>query len=454
MSVNKVFDVDLDIKRPSSHRDFTVVNGDNGNRINVTLMDGDSPVDLTGCRIIAAFSRADGSTSLQDSGVQNGGITISPDDASKVAIELFPASFSPGVVECELQVYSDASLSTLVTTARFNFICREAIVNSSTVQASAEYPLLKTLKDGLTSLKASLDELMESAKAAEEGRQTAENSREALYDKLSKLRATATMLQSGADPTARVTESDGAKVIELGIPAGSQGPKGETGEAGPKGDAGERGPQGPKGDPGQDGAPGKDGADGKDGAQGPKGDTGSGFAVLGYFATQAALEAAITLPYAGDAYGIGSAQPYDIYIWDGINSVWVNNGPLQGAKGDTGPQGPQGETGPQGPQGETGPAGPAGPVSVFQRSVLSAPTSVALSDEYEYYLTDVGDISFTYPSDTYFECWIGLSLSSAESHTVTFPDGTSYIGGAPEWEASARYEISVKDKVAIIKKVG
>ncbi len=448
MSVNKVFDVDLDIKRPSSHRDFTVVNGDNGNRINVTLMDGDSHVDLTGCRIIAAFSRADGSTSLQDSGVQNGGITISPDDASKVAIELFPASFSPGVVECELQVYSDASLSTLVTTARFNFICREAIVNSSTVQASAEYPLLKTLKDGLTSLKASLDELMESAKAAEEGRQTAENSREALYDKLSKLRATATMLQSGADPTARVTESDGAKVIELGIPAGSQGPKGETGEAGPKGDAGERGPQGPKGDPGQDGAP------GKDGAQGLKGDTGSGFAVLGYFATQAALEAAITLPYAGDAYGIGSAQPYDIYIWDGINSVWVNNGPLQGAKGETGPQGPQGETGPQGPQGETGPAGPAGPVSVFQRSVLSAPTSVALSDECEYYLTDVGDISFTYPSDTYFECWIGLSLSSAESHTVTFPDGTSYIGGTPEWEVSAQYEISVKDKVVIIKKVG
>ena len=472
MSVNKVFDVDLDIKRPSSHRDFTVVNGDNGNRINVTLMDGDSPVDLAGCRIIAAFSRADGSTSLQDSGVQNGGITISPDDASKVAIDLFPASFSPGVVECELQIYSDASLSTLVTTARFNFICREAIVNSSTVQASAEYPLLKVLQDELASLRASLDELMESAEAAEEGRQTAENSREALYDKLSKLRATATMLQSGADPTARVTESDGAKVIELGIPAGPQGPKGETGEAGPKGDAGERGPQGPKGDPGQDGAPGKDGADGKDGAQGPKGDTGSGFAVLGYFATPAALEAAITLPYAGDAYGIGSAQPYDIYIWDGINSVWVNNGPLQGAKGDTGPQGPQGKTGPQGPQGETGPqgpqgeagpqgpqgetgpAGPAGPVSVFQRSELSAPTSVALSDECEYYLTDVGDISFTYPSDTYFECWIGLSLSSAESHTVTFPDDTSYIGSTPEWEVSAQYEISVKDKVVIIKKVG
>ena len=79
---------------------------------------------------------------------------------------------------------------------------------------------------------------------------------------------------------------------------------------------------------------------------------------------------------------------------------------------------------------------------------------MALSDECEYYLTDVGDIFFTYPSDTYFECWICLSLSSAESHTVTFPDDTSYIGGTPEWEVSAQYEISVKDKVVIIKKIG
>ena len=30
MSINKVFDVALDIKRPSSHKDFTVINGDTG----------------------------------------------------------------------------------------------------------------------------------------------------------------------------------------------------------------------------------------------------------------------------------------------------------------------------------------------------------------------------------------------------------------------------------------
>ena len=48
MSINKVFDVALDIKRPSSHKDFTVINGDTGNRIHITLTDGDDPVDISG----------------------------------------------------------------------------------------------------------------------------------------------------------------------------------------------------------------------------------------------------------------------------------------------------------------------------------------------------------------------------------------------------------------------
>ena len=140
-----------------------------------------------------------------------------------------------------------------------------------------------------------------------------------------------------------------------------------------------------------------------------------------------ALAAGVDAPEAGDAYGVGAAAPYDIYIYDGAVGTWVNNGPLQGAKGadgvdgidgvtpvigangnwylgetdtgkpargekgdkgepgadgakgdpgETGPQGPtgpQGETGPQGPtgpqgekgpQGETGPQGPAGAAPV------------------------------------------------------------------------------------------
>ena len=71
------------------------------------------------------------------------------------------------------------------------------------------------------------------------------------------------------------------------------------------------------------------------GAKGDKGDTGAGFKVLDYYDTVEALEAAVPNPNIGDAYGVGTAEPYDIYIY-GETSGWVNNGALQGAKGDKG----------------------------------------------------------------------------------------------------------------------
>lgn len=141
-------------------------------------------------------------------------------------------------------------------------------------------------------------------------------------------------------------------------PQGLRGEQGIQGETGPQGPIGETGPQGPVGPKGEQGV------------KGDKGDTGSGFKVLGYFSTQEELESGIVSPQAGDAYGVGKGAPYDIYIYDAINSVWKNNGPLQGAqgpkgdKGDTGPQGPQGERGdigPQGLQGIQGDPGPQGP---------------------------------------------------------------------------------------------
>ncbi len=454
MSINKVFDVALDIKRPSSHKDFTVINGDTGNRINIALTDGDQPVNISACRVIAAFSRPDGSTSLQDSGMQDGGVTIGGAAGNEVYIQLFPASFSPGMVECELQIYSDSTLSTLVTTARFNFSCRKAIMNEDTVQASPEYPLLRTLTDELKNSANGLSELMAEAEAAETARTLAEAKREEAAARFTNLSAEVTMLSSGAAPTASVTDTSDGKHISLGIPAGPKGdigepgPKGDTGEQGPqgapgndgangviftpsvsedgtlswtndgeldnpspvnlkgpKGDTGDQGPQGEKGntgDTGPQGVPGNDGATGATfipavaedgtlswsndgevenptpvnlrgpkgdtgdqgpqgekgdtgdtGPAGPKGDTGTGFAVLGYFETSAMLESAVSSPTPGDAYGVGAAQPYDIYIWDNVNSVWVNNGPLQGAKGDTGDTGPQGVQGNDGAKGAT-----------------------------------------------------------------------------------------------------
>ena len=400
MSINKVFDVALDIKRPSSHKDFTVINGDTGNRIHIILTDGDDPVNISGCRVIAAFSRPDGSTSLQDSGMQDGGVTISSDHNNEVDILLFPASFSPGMVECELQIYSDASLSTLVTTARFNFSCRKAIVNEDTVQASPEYPLLRSLTDELKNSADGLAQLITETEQAEAARSLAENKREEAAVRLSNLSAEVIMLSSDAAATATVTDTINGKLISLGIPAGPKGdtgPRGEKGDTGPqgeKGDTGEKGPQGipgndgakgvtfiptvendgklswsndggldnpssvnikgPKGDTGDTGPRGEKGEKGEQGPQGEKGDTGAGFAVLGYFSSADMLRSSVDFPVSGDAYGVGTAQPYDIYIWDGVNSSWVNNGPLQGAKGDTGPQGPQGEKGDTGEQGIQG----------------------------------------------------------------------------------------------------
>lgn len=158
-----------------------------------------------------------------------------------------------------------------------------------------------------------------------------------------------------------LTEEDKAELKgekgDIG-PQGLRGEQGIQGETGPQGPIGETGPQGPVGPKGEQGV------------KGDKGDTGSGFKVLGYFSTQEELESTIVSPQAGDAYGVGTGAPYDIYIYDAINSVWKNNGPLQGAqgpkgdKGDTGPQGPQGERGdigPQGLQGIQGDPGPQGP---------------------------------------------------------------------------------------------
>ena len=142
----------------------------------------------------------------------------------------------------------------------------------------------------------------------------------------------------------------------------AQGPKGDTGDTGPAGE------QGPKGDTGARGP------------KGDKGDTGAGFRVLGYYESVSALEAVVTNPEVGVAYGIGTAEPYDIYIYD-ENKGWVNNGPLQGAKGDQGekgdpftyddftseqlaalkgPKGDTGATGPKGDKGDTGSQGPKG----------------------------------------------------------------------------------------------
>lgn len=76
-----------------------------------------------------------------------------------------------------------------------------------------------------------------------------------------------------------------------------------------------------------------DGADGKDGA---KGADGKSFRISGYYGTLEALQSAVPSPDAGDAYGIGSAAPYDVYIYDAVSGTWKNNGSISGVAGEDG----------------------------------------------------------------------------------------------------------------------
>lgn len=114
---------------------------------------------------------------------------------------------------------------------------------------------------------------------------------------------------------------------------------------------------------------------GPKGDKGEKGDTGAGFKVLDYYESISALQIGVQNPSIGDAYGVGTAAPYDIYIYSQSNG-WVNNGPIQGAKGDTGPQGPQGEKGDKGDPGPVGPIGADGASATITSATASVDANV------------------------------------------------------------------------------
>ena len=99
---------------------------------------------------------------------------------------------------------------------------------------------------------------------------------------------------------------------------------------------------------------GERGEKGSKGDKGDRGETGKGMTVKGFYTSVSALSTAVASPEEGDIYGVGTAAPYNIYIWDGTNRRWVDNGTIQGAKGDTGQTGQQGEKGEKGDDGDDG----------------------------------------------------------------------------------------------------
>lgn len=210
---------------------------------------------------------------------------------------------------------------------------------------------------------------------------------------------TVTTGDPGTEASVTNSGTANAAIFDFNIPQGVQGPQGIQGPQGVQGETGEAAtiqvgtvstgepgteasvtnggtenaavfnfiiPRGEQGIQGPQGEPGPKGEQGIQGEPGPKGETGTGLEIKGTYESLEALQAAVTEPAQGDMYNVGAAAPYNVYMWDATTppGQWIDQGQLQGAKGDQGdpgPQGPEGPQGQQGIQGETGPQGEPGP---------------------------------------------------------------------------------------------
>jgi hypothetical protein len=65
------------------------------------------------------------------------------------------------------------------------------------------------------------------------------------------------------------------------------------------------------------------------GPQGAPGKDGKNFTILGYKDSLEQLQTDVPSPAQGDAYGVGTAEPYELYIYD-ITKGWVANGTIGG----------------------------------------------------------------------------------------------------------------------------
>jgi len=241
MAVEKVFQVTLDLKEPTSSDQFEVAEGDTGNIVKINLTDGEKNVDLSGCLIRVMFSRPDGVTASQSTDTQDGGVSA---EGNQITVKLKTGSFSPGKVKCEVQLYSGEDGEILITTARFHFACRKPLAGREALEATDEWPILvETLKrvedteEELVVLNEQTQEAAEAANTAadrasmaaenEEARMEAEAERiaaeRAREQFLRGITAKAVTLPPDRDATAKANTAGDSLGLDFGIPRGRDG---------------------------------------------------------------------------------------------------------------------------------------------------------------------------------------------------------------------------------------
>lgn len=123
----------------------------------------------------------------------------------------------------------------------------------------------------------------------------------------------------------------------------------------------------------------------------------------------------------------------------------------KGDKGDTGAKGADGKAPVKGTDYWTA-TDKAEIVEELKPSQITSGTSITLADNTEYRLTNVTELTITYP-DGNFECWMRLTFAAEGTITVTLPSTTQYIGTTPTFANGETWELSIKDGIVIAGKV-
>src|SRR5690625_3469134 len=132
----KEFDIMLDIKKSKKIEDIEVVQKDyESNILNISIVEGFEPYNLSGLNVEIAFAKPDGTTVLQDE--ENGVIIEDPAEGKIRCILNTNTIAASGKVFAEVRILQDLWL---LTTARFDFFVRRAIVNDETIESTNEFP--------------------------------------------------------------------------------------------------------------------------------------------------------------------------------------------------------------------------------------------------------------------------------------------------------------------------
>jgi len=137
----KEFNIMLDIKKSRKIEEIEVVQGDtNTNILYISIVESLVPYDLAGITVEIVFAKPDGTTVVQDA---TNGLSILDAAAGKIKCVLLTNTIAaPGRVNAEVRLLQNDKL---LTSARFEFYVRRAIMNDETIESTNEFPVLTQL---------------------------------------------------------------------------------------------------------------------------------------------------------------------------------------------------------------------------------------------------------------------------------------------------------------------